>query len=54
MQKMKRSILVWVIVSVFMSAGVVFPGLVCAGELEPPDLPGPTMKTLDEIAPTWS
>jgi len=41
--------LVLVLVAVFMCAGLFMPGLAGAGDLDPTDTPGPTMKTLNEI-----
>jgi hypothetical protein len=48
MGKRKKSVLVSVILTVFIATGML-PGLISAGDPEPPGPPGPTTHTLEEI-----
>ena len=45
----KRQILVSGILKVFIAAGLLFPGLIFAGDLDPTNPPGSTMYTLEDI-----
>lgn len=53
-QKRRKSMLVLTIFMAFVAMAVFVPGLTKAGDLEPTAPPGSTMKTLDEIPPSWS
>jgi hypothetical protein len=54
MTKQQQSMLVLAVVTTFMATALFLPGPIRAGDLEPPAAPDSTMKTLDEIPPTWS
>jgi hypothetical protein len=49
MKKQRKSILVLAVMVAFVAMGLLLPGLIGAGDLEPTDPPDSTMHTLDEI-----
>ena len=61
MQNRKQLMIVLTTLLVIMASAVSLPGVISAGDLEPPPEavdgsgnPVSTMKTLDQIRPTWT
>jgi len=54
MRLQHKSVLALTIITVCAASAGLFPGLIRAGDLNPTGPPGSTMKTLDEIPPSWS
>lgn len=49
MEKLRKAMMIVFVVGIFIT-----PVIGIAGDLEPSGAPAPTMKTLDQIPPTWS
>lgn len=54
MNERRQWIIVLATITIFMTTAMFLPALVRSGDLEPSAPPGSTMKTLDEVLPTWS
>jgi len=54
MKRQQKKTTVLVMISLFTLTALFLPGRIHCGDLEPGAAPGSTMKTLDQIPPTWS
>jgi hypothetical protein len=54
MNKRRKWTIVLMTITIFAATAAFLPEPVLAGDLEPSAPPGSTMKTLEEVSPTWS